>query len=151
VYIQELDWKKHENILEIIKICSDKDTYAKCEKDLKRNPFLLYIFEFLIINLFLEEKKLNKHLEKKRKLTPFEIEMEKRKKEFENLKKEEVSFLNTLIRFIRNNELDYSIVERITYTYYKNILEEHKEIRKSEEKQRQLGKAKDVSNIVNKI
>lgn len=118
-------------------------------EDINRNPFLISVFKFIIPGLFLSEEKLNKT--KKKKLTPFEMEVEKRKKQFEDQKKEEVSFINSLITFIKYNELDYDFPKKHTYTYYKTITEEHKEIKRREDRNREFGKSKDVSNIANKI
>ena len=80
--------------------------------------------------------------------------IERNKKRSEKLEKENNSFEKNVINFLYKLEQDYSLVDKITYSYLLNISENLKQIQEEDKKKKDGNKAtttKPMESVANKL
>jgi hypothetical protein len=153
MYLQELG-NYNSNLYEYLKLCMDRESFDKFIISYKKNPFIICAFKYIIPQLFIRknnDKSVDKPEEKK---TGIFALIERNKERAKQFKKEEVTFSNFMINFISKTEQDYSIVNKVTYTYLLNINSELAKIAEKEKAEREnkdgVKPLENVSTSINK-
>lgn len=138
--------------MEYLEICMDKKSYNLFYERYKKNPFIKICFRYLVPYLFKVEKE--EVVEKNEIKSGLQALIERNKKRSEKLEKENNSFEKNVINFLYKLEQDYSLVDKITYSYLLNISENLKQIQEEDKKKRDSNKAtttKPMESVAKKL
>ena len=100
---------------------------------MQHNPFILFSFYWLVPQLFFDKEEEKEDDEIKSGIQALIAKNKKKAKE-NGVKTEETSFEEYVINFISKTEQDYTIVDKITYTYMKTISRNLHAIHEKDEK-----------------
>ena len=130
----------------------DKKSYNLFYEKKKKNPFIKICFRYLIPYLFKVDKE--EVVEKNEIKSGLQALIERNKKRSEKLEKENNSFEKNVINFLYKLEQDYSLVDKITYSYLLNISENLKQIQEEDKNNKDGNKAtttKSMESVAKKL
>ena len=138
--------------MEYLKICMDNESYELFKLEREKNPFIILAFKYIVPYLF--------HIDKEVEDKPDPIKsglqalIDRNKKRVKETEKANYSFEKSIISFMYKLELDYSLVDKITYSYFININKNLKEITKEDNKNKDGNKAtttKSMESVAKKL
>ena len=143
LYLQTLgDHKEH--IVEFLRVCLEDSSYRRLLINLQHNPFIIFSFYWLVPQLFFDKEEDKEEEDEIKSGIQALIARNKKKAQENGAKPEETSFEEYVINFISKTEQDYTIVDKITYTYMKTISRNLHAIHEKDEK------AKNKKTVVDK-
>ena len=138
--------------MEYLKVCMDDESNDLFILEIKRNPFIILDFKYIVPYLF--------HIDKEIEDKPDPIKsglqalIDRNKKRVKETEKANYSFEKSIISFMYKLELDYSLVDKITYSYFININKNLKEITEEDNKNKDGNKAtttKPMESVAKKL